>query len=844
MPLDLRKLQSGSGQPKIEPRDIFASLADRPWPRLRVEQDQVLKAWFQRRREQDLVIKQNTGSGKTVVGLLIAQASLNEGNGPAAYVVPDTYLVDQVLKEANALGLSATINPRSHEFISGNAILICTFERVVNGRTVFGLAGDPYARTIGTIVIDDAHSALGAARRQFTLDISPDHEAYDKALSVFGDELKRQSPKHAALLAEGDRSAALRIPFWSWSRKYTAVMDELRPSAENEAHKGIYYSWPLLADHLKLAVATISSRGLQIRTPCPPIQLIPAFHLAKRRIYLTATLSDDGVLVTNLAADPESVRTPITPERATDLGDRLILAPRALSPETGDDSIRQLAWQFSHGDRDGDDVVEANPVNVVVLVPSFRAAENWQKYADETLHVKNMKPVVDRMSEGEHLGLVVLVNKYDGVDLPHDACRLLVLDGAPTHLDPGEQREAAALAGSDSLRVRRIQKIEQGMGRGIRDAEDHCAVLLLGNSLALSLVDPADLETFSPATRAQMVLSQSLADQIKGEGLSSVREALDLFLSRDPQWKAASSNATAGVAYESTGHVSAVAAARRKSWDLAFAGDPGEAFRVLRESLDEVDSIERGWRLEEAAAYQHEVSPEDAQKTIRAAKQANSHVLMPAFPLPNRPVKGRAQQGVASSQFLTERYSSGTELRLQLDMILDDLAFEPGEERTGAAEAALKQLGLHLGFDATRPEKESKGPDGCWGLAPGKTAVFELKTGTERSDETIVKSETDQLSGAVSWDQEVNQSESCIPVLIAKTATLHKLSSAPRGTRVITRDKLNELKEDVRAFAADVSGKDQAWTRPETVRSALQRHGLTFDQIVPKHSSPIVPADV
>jgi hypothetical protein len=36
------------------------------------------------------VIKQNTGGGKTVVGLLVAQSSLNEGVGPAAYVVPDT----------------------------------------------------------------------------------------------------------------------------------------------------------------------------------------------------------------------------------------------------------------------------------------------------------------------------------------------------------------------------------------------------------------------------------------------------------------------------------------------------------------------------------------------------------------------------------------------------------------------------------------------------------------------------------------------------------------------------------------------------------------------------------
>lgn len=63
--------------------------------------------------------------------------------GPAAYLVPDTYLVKQVMDEADQLGLAVTDNPRNHQFRAGNAILVCTFEKMVNGRTVFGLAGPP-----------------------------------------------------------------------------------------------------------------------------------------------------------------------------------------------------------------------------------------------------------------------------------------------------------------------------------------------------------------------------------------------------------------------------------------------------------------------------------------------------------------------------------------------------------------------------------------------------------------------------------------------------------------------------------------------------------------------------
>ena len=35
------------------------------------------------------------------------------------------------------------------------------------------------------------------------------------------------------------------------------------------------------------------------------------------------------------------------------------------------------------------------------------------------------------MKNNEIFGLTVLINKYDGVDLPDDACRMLVVDGLP-----------------------------------------------------------------------------------------------------------------------------------------------------------------------------------------------------------------------------------------------------------------------------------------------------------------------------------------------------------------------------------------------------------------------------
>jgi replicative superfamily II helicase len=90
MKVDWSRVGAGDREPLLRPRDIFAALPNRRWPYLRQEQGEVLEKWFARKEDRDIVIKQNTGGGKTAVGLLIAQSALNEGIGKAVYLAPDT----------------------------------------------------------------------------------------------------------------------------------------------------------------------------------------------------------------------------------------------------------------------------------------------------------------------------------------------------------------------------------------------------------------------------------------------------------------------------------------------------------------------------------------------------------------------------------------------------------------------------------------------------------------------------------------------------------------------------------------------------------------------------------
>lgn len=348
---------------------------------------------------------------------------------------------------------------------------------------------------------------------QLAVSIPTDHDAYDTILQMFVEELKQQNLKTAFDLIEGQPAAPLRIPLWSWDDRLDEVMRICNAACADDSHGSMYFPWPAVANHLGLAWATITSREIELRTTCPPVQDFPAFARAVRRVYLTATLSDDGDLVSAFAANASEVQRPITPERASDLGDRLILAPQALNPGLPEDDVRSLVRDLSAG-LAADGTPTHDPVNAVVLVPSRRAAEKWQAFADETVDVAQMAPVVKRLVSGEHVGVVVLVNKYDGVDLPAEACRILVIDGVPTPLRPYEAREAAALGGSQRFLARRVQRIEQGMGRGIRDAQDYCCVLLMGSEIALALEDVSSRRLFSPATQAQIEISRQVGEQL------------------------------------------------------------------------------------------------------------------------------------------------------------------------------------------------------------------------------------------------------------------------------------------------------------------------------------------
>lgn len=809
----------------VDPRDIFNALPSKP-PEinfLRGPQDQVLDKWFARRNQRDLVVKLNTGGGKTLVGLLIAKSSLAEGKGPVAYLVPDRYLVDQVLAEASRLGIEAT-GDTGFAYAQGRAILVDTFQKLFNGKSVFGVAGSagrsPSAQRPHTVIVDDAHACLNKAEQAFRLSIPASHDAYSALLKLFADDMESQAPAAYMSLTSEQSSGIQQVPYWAWANKKRDVMALVASLSKED---DVQFSWPLLADVLAISRAVFTAEALEVEAPCPPASVIVGFDQAERRIYLTATLADDGVLVSDLDAHPHAVADPISPASAGDIGDRLILVPQQTHPEATEDEVRDLILGL------------AKDRNVVVIVPSHHRAAYWSPHAALTLDKDTLTAGVDRMRNDPNLGLVVLINRYDGVDLPGDACHVLVIDGLPEAMSGSERIDQAQLTGSELLVARQVQRLEQGMGRATRSNDDHCVVFLLGRRLAERLYSRKARECFSPATRAQIELSEQVATQLEGTALDTLREAALQCLDRDPQWVAISRTALAPLRYP-PGRVSEIAIASREAFNHAAAGDFAAAIKSSHRAIDVASSdSDRGYLMQQQAAYQHHVDPSVAQQIQKAANKKNRNVLRPMEGVEYEKLSTPTmEQGAGASSYLQARYPTGNELVIGLNALLDDLRWGG---KADAFEQAWSDLADHLGFSGQRPERDTgNGPDSLWALTGGAFHVIEAKN---QVDEThpVYKKHAEQLSNSMDWFRGIYGTKArATPVLIHPRAAFDRPAAIPTGCQVVTKERLTTLRDNIRTAAVGLSANDTFRDGAATGR-LLSSLGLTPTDFLQRYTS-------
>jgi hypothetical protein len=792
VPLDFSKIAaSATADTLIRPREIFAALPGKQtkYRYLRDIQAEVLEQWYSRRESADLRLKMNTGGGKTLVGLLVLKSCLNDGKGPAVYVAPTPYLASQVIQEAKALGLDVEDDPRAVAVARGKAILVTHVHVLLNGKSKFGVGDQGVQIPIGSLVLDDAHACLATAEQQFTLTLEASHEAYAKLFALFRTDLDAQSSTGLLDVEQHEPYRLMLVPFWGWLDKIKQVEAALHEYRDDNEFK---FVWPLLRDHLRLCRCVFGGGRVEISPRCLPVEVIPSFARANRRVFMSATFADDSVLVTDFDVRPDQIATAIAPESASDIGDRMVLVPQELDPTITDEQIRSLLQE------------KAKTSNVVVIVPSHRRAAFWDGVAALKMTAANLEEGVSTLKQ-KRVGLAVVVNKYDGIDLPDDACRILVLDGIPDARRAIDRIEQSQLYGTAFEIGKSIQQIEQGMGRGVRASDDYCVVLLMGRSLTGQLFTRDGVSRFTPATRAQFDLSEKIGAQIRGKGIDEIGNTMDYNLTRDAEWVKAAKSALAHVKYATVSSDLSVAVARRRAFNALSSHDSAGAIVILQDQVNKTtDPIVKGWLMAELAECFHSINPVEAQKIMRSAHDLNRQLIRPLAGIEYQrlpPLSG--EQAGACLKYVTQRFPRSNDLVIAANAIADDLVFR--QDSYKRFQRAVRDAAFILGFDAQLPESEfGAGPDVLWAVGGQRYFVIECKN--ESTTSTVNKKDCNQLAGSVNWfSARYDTTCAMTPVLIHPSALFEHAASPPAGTRVMTSENLPRFREAFVSFCNSIS---------------------------------------
>lgn len=799
---------------------------------LRPTQVQALEALSRRRGERNLVLKMSTGSGKTASALLYLLSHMEEKERPVVYLCPTTQLVEQVKDEASKMGIKAVIYPAGEPYpdadgISAKAIIICTYDKLFNAKTTFDRP-DVYLRPCA-LVLDDAHAGIEEVRDAFTLRISKDEGLYAKLLDLLGPSCEKYDMGLWQSILNKDPYASLEIPYWIWHPLNNEVQKLFSPHAEDGNFK---FVWPYLRDLLKRCRCIISYLGIEIIPDILPVHKINAYIEANHRLFMSATLADDSVLIRELGCDITAAQNPIIPKNDKGIGERMVIAPSLVNKEFNREWVMKQCKILS------------KKVRVVVLSPSEWAAREWESVGAKVVLGDEVTLVVKELKSSlSNLSFVVFVQRYDGVDLPDNACRILVIDGLPYGEGIADKYDSQIAAVAGGIRNRLIYRIEQGMGRAVRSHVDYAVVILSGPDIAHFIAKKDVLDAMNPDTRAQLKLASDLSKLALEEGGDDPEKALvDMIsqcLKRYEGWKQFYgeyiNNARAEESKKSDDTRMIMADAERRAFNAAIANNCLEAVKILSSAINryKLNEKDEGWYLQKIANYVHELNPGDALEKQRAAYEKNNSMFRPPTIVRRPSALDRFDvQGKIINWFREFVNPNGAIAAIQDLRARLSYAASPN-----TIEEAIKELAQLLGAVGSRPEKELReGPDNLW-LWSELSLVIEVKN---ENKETLHKKDAGQLALSLQWFKKSYPTlDNGTPVVVAKVLIADQKAGFPDGTRVLTQEKMQELLNRLEGFYQTLINEPPLLLTPSKISDLQDKIGISPKQFLKNFTLPL-----
>lgn len=708
------------------PGELYRDLPRRTGavPGLWAHQSEMLKAYTENTNQSDIALELPTGTGKTLIGLLIAEWNRQRYNQHVLYACPTRQLADQVYDAANREGIDVALLTGSHmnwtpnskvQYEAAQRIGVTTYNSIFNS--------NPKLADPSVILFDDAHAGeqYVAEAYSITLNRKRDSDEYRQILDIVGpainkvflERLKVEDPD-PGITGEVRLVLPLRQP--GMTKDLTAVLSTLK-----DPHS---YRFAMIRQGITSCLIYVSFSEILIRPYIPPTSHNRLFNQARQRIYLSATLGEGGEL--ERAFGRCSIKRLRQPDEdiAPRSGRRFFVFPEFISNSDAWTLSRDIVAQA------GKALVLSQRINTATKDAKKMAQSGWPILGGAEDVSTSMKKFI----EAKH-AICALAARYDGLDLPGKACRLIVFDGTPDQLNLQErflQRNAQA---GVALGARVRTRIIQGGGRCTRGPEDTAIVLIIG-SLSSYLVRPETLGALTPELQAEIKFG--LLNSQNGTR-EDMLENVCAFLNQDTDdtWRTEAEPTL--VEYRRQAVQNSSPGSRQLSdcvdkeidaWTSAYTGSWRDAAsnarsvcNILRDGGNATRKYQAFWKYLEAAwtdmtAEENGNSLEKAtsrQLLTEAAKQAGRSSWidqMAQFPEMTAPALNRVD-GIAVKKVTTLLDSGLNEnkQRAKLAHMQANLA----QQDANKFESALSILGQLLGAEAKKPAKHGRcDSTWCW----------------------------------------------------------------------------------------------------------------------------------
>ena len=490
----------------------------------------MLDKYIENYDEKTLALELPTGSGKTLVGLLIGEYRRRKNKEKVVFLCPTNQLVNQVVEQSNLkYGLKAIAfcgkqkeySPKDKSsFLMAEAIGVTTYS------SFFALHS--FFEDVDVIIMDDVHSCKDYIMSNWTIQIDGQGTTFIEIAELLKPFISETDYKY---LLEDEYIP--EVASWCNMLPMPLILnklDELQSILQQgiEGGSSNYYAYLRMSENLKECNIYIANRKILIRPWIAPTMSFKPFVDAKQRILMSATLGRSGELE-RITGIEKIFRLPIVNDwDKKGLGRKFFVFPDL---SLGKDEQWNIIAALQNLCKKS-----------VFLVPDSQSVDAIKQFYEDNLNDTKVFDAKDIEESKQSFvdspaATVILANRFDGIDFSDDEGRLLFIRNLPktTNL---QEKFLITRMGASKLYAERIRtRIIQAVGRCSRNPSDYSIVCVIGDTIQNDLTKKEKIKQFAPELRAEIQFG--LENSMDYSNVNDVLEQAEDFLNRTAVWQRA-----------------------------------------------------------------------------------------------------------------------------------------------------------------------------------------------------------------------------------------------------------------------------------------------------------------